>query len=212
YEVPRDYDSMIGKLIVWAEDRDGARARMSRALDELVLEGIPTTVPFHKLAMTNEQFAAGEHSTVSVETEWDLSSLQPQGAPATGGGGDEPSREITVEVGGRRLDVKVYGELATGGGGGGKPAGPRRSRGSKGGGAAAAASSEDLVAPMQGTVVKYAVEAGATVAAGDLVCVLEAMKMENTITAHRDGVVTSLGAAPGGVVESGSVLARIEDA
>ncbi|MEX0835436.1 MAG: biotin/lipoyl-containing protein, partial [Nitriliruptor sp.] len=212
YEVPRDYDSMIGKLIVWAEDRDGARARMSRALDELVLEGIPTTVPFHKLAMTNEQFAAGEHSTVSVETEWDLSSLQPQGAPATGGGGDEPSREITVEVGGRRLDVKVYGELATGGGGGGKPAGPRRSRGSKGGGAAAAASSEDLVAPMQGTVVKYAVEAGATVAAGDLVCVLEAMKMENTITAHRDGVVTSLGAAPGGVVESGAVLARIEDA
>ncbi|MEX1179055.1 MAG: acetyl-CoA carboxylase biotin carboxylase subunit [Nitriliruptor sp.] len=212
YEVPRDYDSMIGKLIVWAEDRDGARARMARALDELVLEGIPTTVPFHKLAMTNEQFAAGKHSTISVENEWDLSSLQPQTPPASGEDADEPSRQVTVEVGGRRLDVKVFGELAVGGGGGGgKPVGPRRKRGSKGG-AAAAASSEDLVAPMQGTVVKYAVEEGATVATGDLVCVLEAMKMENTITAHRDGVVTSLDAAAGDVVESGTVLARIEDA
>jgi acetyl-CoA/propionyl-CoA carboxylase biotin carboxyl carrier protein len=215
YEVPRDYDSMIAKLIVWAEDRDGARRRMARALDELVLEGIPTTVPFHRLAMTNEQFAAGDHSTVSVETEWDLSPLEPQGAATPGEGADGPSREVTVEVGGRRLEVKVFGELAAGGGGGTAPTaatGPRRGRGSKGGGAAAAASSEALVAPMQGTVVKYAVEEGATVAAGDLVCVLEAMKMENTINAHRAGVVTSLGFAAGDVVESGAVLARIEDA
>jgi acetyl-CoA/propionyl-CoA carboxylase, biotin carboxylase, biotin carboxyl carrier protein len=216
YEVPRDYDSMIGKLIVWAEDRDGARRRMARALDELVLEGIPTTVPFHKLAMTNEQFAAGEHSTISVENEWDLSSLQPQGVPSSGGGADGPSREVTVEVGGRRLEVKVYGELAAGSGGGGggakQGAAPRRGRGSKGGGGAAAASSEDLVAPMQGTVVKYAVEEGATVSSGDLVCVLEAMKMENTINAHRDGVVGALGFAAGDVVEAGAVLARIEDA
>jgi acetyl-CoA/propionyl-CoA carboxylase, biotin carboxylase, biotin carboxyl carrier protein len=213
YEVPRDYDSMVGKLIVWAEDRDRARLRMARALDELVLEGIPTTVPFHKLAMTHEQFAAGEHSTISVENEWDLSSLEPQGAPAAGEGDDGPSREVTVEVGGRRMAVKVFGELAAGGGGGaGKAANPRRRGGAKGGGAAAAASSEDLVAPMQGTVVKYAVEEGATVSTGDLVCVLEAMKMENTINAHRDGVVTSLGFAAGDVVESGAVLARIEDA
>jgi acetyl-CoA/propionyl-CoA carboxylase, biotin carboxylase, biotin carboxyl carrier protein len=214
YEVPRDYDSMVGKLIVWAEDRDRARLRMARALDELVLEGIPTTVPFHKLAMTHEQFAAGEHSTISVENEWDLSSLEPQGAPAAGEGDDGPSREVTVEVGGRRMAVKVFGELAAGGGGGGagKAANPRRRGGAKGGGAAAAASSEDLVAPMQGTVVKYAVEEGATVSTGELVCVLEAMKMENTINAHRDGVVTSLGFAAGDVVESGAVLARIEDA
>jgi acetyl-CoA/propionyl-CoA carboxylase, biotin carboxylase, biotin carboxyl carrier protein len=212
YEVPRDYDSMVGKLIVWAEDRDGARRRMARALDELVLEGIPTTVPFHKLAMTNEQFAAGEHSTISVETEWDLSSLEPQGAPAAGDGTSGPSREVTVEVGGRRLEVKVYGELAAGAPAGGTTSSAsRRGRRSKGGGAAAA-SSEDLVAPMQGTVVKYAVEEGATVATGDLVCVLEAMKMENTINAHRDGVVTALGFAAGDVVESGAVLARIEDA
>ncbi len=212
YEVPRDYDSMIGKLIVWAEDRDRARGRMARALEELVLEGIPTTVPFHKLAMVHEQFAAGEHSTVSVEKEWDLSSLQPQGQGASGDDDTGPSRSVTVEVGGRRLDVKVYGELAAAAaGGGGAPKAKRRTGGSKGGGAAAAAS-EDLVAPMQGTVIKYAVAEGDEVATGDLVCVLEAMKMENTITAHRDGVVSSLGYAAGDVVESGAVLARIDDA
>jgi acetyl-CoA/propionyl-CoA carboxylase, biotin carboxylase, biotin carboxyl carrier protein len=213
YEVPRDYDSMIGKLIVWGADRDAARARMSRALDELVLEGIPTTVPFHRLAMTNEQFAAGEHSTVSVETEWDLSPLQPQGPAAPGAGEDEgPSREVTVEVGGRRLEVKVFGELAAAGGGGGTaPTAQRRSRGGGPGGPKAhAAASEDLVAPMQGTVVKYAVEEGAEVAAGDLVVVLEAMKMENNITAHRDGTVTAIHFAAGDVVESGAILAHIE--
>jgi acetyl-CoA/propionyl-CoA carboxylase, biotin carboxylase, biotin carboxyl carrier protein len=215
YEVPRDYDSMIGKLIVWGTDRDAARARMARALDELVIDGIPTTVPFHRLAMTNEQFAAGEHSTVSVETEWDLSGLQPQGPAAAGEGADDgPSREVTVEVGGRRLEVKVYGELAGGGGGGPAAAAPtakRRSRGTGGGGGRAhAAASEDLVAPMQGTVVKYAVEEGAEVSAGDLVVVLEAMKMENNITAHRDGTVTTLHFAAGDVVESGAVLAHIE--
>jgi acetyl-CoA/propionyl-CoA carboxylase, biotin carboxylase, biotin carboxyl carrier protein len=215
YEVPRDYDSMIGKLIVWGADRDAARARMARALDELTIEGIPTTVPFHRLAMTDEQFAAGEHSTVSVETEWDLSPLTPQG-PAAPGAGDEagPSREVVVEVGGRRLEVKVFGELAVGGGGGrdaGGDGAKRRSRGAGGGaGKAHAAASEDLVAPMQGTVVKYAVEEGAEVAAGDLVVVLEAMKMENNITAHRDGTVTAVHFAAGDVVESGAVLAHIE--
>jgi acetyl-CoA/propionyl-CoA carboxylase, biotin carboxylase, biotin carboxyl carrier protein len=215
YEVPRDYDSMIGKLIVWGADRDAARARMARALDELTIEGIPTTVPFHRLAMTDEQFAAGEHSTVSVETEWDLSPLTPQG-PAAPGAGDEagPSREVVVEVGGRRLEVKVFGELAVGGGGGRAAGGDgtkRRSRGAGGGaGKAHAAASEDLVAPMQGTVVKYAVEEGAEVAAGDLVVVLEAMKMENNITAHRDGTVTAVHFAAGDVVESGAVLAHIE--
>ncbi|MEX2504186.1 MAG: biotin/lipoyl-containing protein, partial [Egicoccus sp.] len=208
----RDYDSMIAKLIVWGADRDAARARMSRALAELVIDGIPTTVPFHVLAMTNEQFAAGEHSTVSVEREWDLSGLEPQGAATPGDGGDSdgPSREVTVEVGGKRIGVKVFGELAAGGGGGDKPA-KRRARAGGGGGAAAAASSEDLVAPMQGTVIKYAINEGDTVSTGDLVAVLEAMKMENNITAHRDGTVTKLGYAAGDVVESGAVLARIED-
>jgi acetyl-CoA/propionyl-CoA carboxylase, biotin carboxylase, biotin carboxyl carrier protein len=212
YTVPRDYDSMIGKLIVWGADRDQARGRMRRALDELVIEGIPTTVPFHRLAMRNDQFAAGEHSTISVEKEWDLTGLEPQGAPAAGDGDEGPSRDVTVEVGGRRLQVRVFGELAAGGGGGGGGStAKRRKRAGGGGGSASAAASEDLVAPMQGTVVKYAVAEGDSVAAGDLVVVLEAMKMENNINAHRDGVVGAIGFAAGDVVESGAVLARIDD-
>ncbi|TVR30695.1 MAG: acetyl-CoA carboxylase biotin carboxylase subunit [Nitriliruptor sp.] len=210
YEVPRDYDSMIGKLIVWAETRDGARARMRRALDELVLTGIPTTVPFHRLAMENEQFAAAEHATISVENEWDLSGLEPQ---ATGDGEAaeaSPARDLTVEVGGRRLEVRVFGELGGGSGGGGAPV-RRRPRGGSSSGAVKAAT-EDLVAPMQGTVVTYAVAEGDTVIAGDLVVVLEAMKMENTITAHRDGVISQVGFGAGDAVQSGAVLARIDDA
>ncbi len=210
YEVPRDYDSMIGKLIVWAETRDGARARMRRALDELVLTGIPTTVPFHRLAMENEQFAAAEHATISVENEWDLSGLEPQ----TTGDGEAtetgPARDLTVEVGGRRLEVRVFGEFGGGSGGGGAPV-RRRPRGGSSSGAVKAAT-EDLVAPMQGTVVTYAVAEGDTVIAGDLVVVLEAMKMENTITAHRDGVISQVGFGAGDAVQSGAVLARIDDA
>ncbi len=214
YEIPRVYDSMFGKLIVWGENRDVARMRMSRAIDEMVVEGIPSTLPFGRLAMHNQQFAAGEHSTNSVEHEWDLSGLTPHGPAAAGEDEDGPSRQVTVEVGGRRLDVKVFGELAVAAGtGGGSTGGSRRSRrGASGGGSRSAAATEDLVAPMQGTVIKYAVEEGAAVSAGDLVCVLEAMKMENNIIAHRDGTVTSIGFGAGDVVESGAILARIEDA
>ncbi len=214
YEVPRDYDSMIGKLIVWAETRDGARARMRRALDELVLTGIPTTVPFHRLAMRNDQFAAAEHATISVENEWDLSGLEPQASGDAEAAQDGPARDLTVEVGGRRLEVRVFGDLGGGSGGGGGGGGAlvrRRPRGGSSSGAVKAAT-EDLVAPMQGTVVTYAVEEGDTVATGDLVVVLEAMKMENTITAHRDGVIGQVGFTAGDAVQSGAVLARIDDA
>ncbi len=211
YEIPREYDSMIAKLIVWAEDRDGARARMRRALDELVLTGVPSTVPFHRLAMEHPTFASGDHSTVSVETEWDLSPLQPQ-APATDGEEDEgPRRDVTVEVGGRRLEVRVFGDIGGSGGASGTGAQVRRRKGGGSGSSKVTAASEDLVAPMQGTVVKYAVETGDEVAAGDLVVVLEAMKMENTITAHRDGVVSEVHFAAGDAVSSGAVLARIDD-
>jgi acetyl-CoA/propionyl-CoA carboxylase, biotin carboxylase, biotin carboxyl carrier protein len=209
YEVPRDYDSMIGKLIVWAETRDGARARMRRALDELVLTGIPTTVPFHRLAMRNEQFAAAEHATISVENEWDLSGLEPQAAGDDAAPDAGPAHDLTIEVGGRRLEVRVFGELG-GGPGTGAPV-RRRPRGGPSSGSAAVAT-EALVAPMQGTVVTYAVEEGDTVTTGDLVVVLEAMKMENTITAHRDGVIGQVGFAAGDAVQRGALLARIDDA
>jgi acetyl-CoA/propionyl-CoA carboxylase biotin carboxyl carrier protein len=211
YEVPRDYDSMIGKLIVWGADRDVARARMSRALHELVLTGIPTTVPFHVLAMEHPQFAAGDHCTASVEREWDLSDLEPQATGDSDDGEVAPPATVTVEVDGRRFEVALHGGLALGPATQGGNGLQRRKR-TGGSGSSASVATEDLVAPMQGTVVKYAVEEGATVAAGDLVVVLEAMKMENTITAHRDGVVTTIGFAAGDVVQSGAVLARIEDA
>jgi acetyl-CoA/propionyl-CoA carboxylase biotin carboxyl carrier protein len=208
YTVPRDYDSMIGKLVVWAADRDGALARMSRALDELVIEGLPTTVPFHRLAMAHPQFAAGEHSTASVEREWDLSSLAPQ---PVGGGDDDPDtagRELTVEVDGRRLAVRLFGDLPAAGA---APAATRKRRRGGNGSGAAVTSSEDLTAPMQGTVVKVSVEVGAVVAEGDTLLVLEAMKMENAVKAHRAGTVTALPVSAGEVVQPGAVLARIED-
>ncbi len=212
YTVPRDYDSMIAKLIVWAPDRDGARARMSRALDELVIEGLPTTVPFHRLAMTHPQFAAGEHATSSVEREWDLSSLEPQ---AVGGSDDDDpdtGREVTVEVDGRRVAVRLFGALpAAAGAPAAAAATPRRRRGGSGS-ALAAVSSEDLIAPMQGTVIEVSVEVGAVVAEGDNLLVLEAMKMENAVKAHRAGVITALPVSAGEVVQSGAILARIEDA
>ncbi len=209
YEIPRTYDSMIGKLVVWGEDRDQARLRMVRAIDELVVEGVPTTAAFGRLAMLHPQFAAGEHSTASVEREWDLDELVPHG-PATGADEPEgPARDLVVEVGGRRLEVKVYGELAAAGAtGNGGSALKKRKRSSSGAGASVSA--EALVAPMQGTVIKYAVAEGDEVDEGELVCVLEAMKMENTIKAHRSGTVTSLAFGAGDVVESGAVLATIE--
>ncbi len=211
YEIPRDYDSMFGKLIVWGEDRDQARMRLVRAIDEMVVEGIPSTLAFGRLAMLNEQFAAGEHSTKSVEKEWDLSSLQPYGPAASGDEDEGPSRDVVVEVGGRRLEVKVFGELAAGGGGG-APRKKKPKRAGKGGGGGGAVATGDIVAPMQGTVVKFAVEEGAEVAAGDLICVLEAMKMENNISAGIAGTVTKVHFAAGDVVESGAVLAHVEPA
>jgi len=184
---------------------------MSRALDELVIEGVPTTVTFHRLAMTHPQFAAGDHATSSVEREWDLSSLELQGFGPTDGADPDAGREVTVEVDGRRVAVRLFGDLPAGGGAPAPTVAPRKRRGGSGGGAAVA-SSEDLVAPMQGTVIEVSVEVGSVVAEGDTLLVLEAMKMENAVKAHRAGVVTSLPVSAGEVVQPGAILAHIEDA
>jgi acetyl-CoA/propionyl-CoA carboxylase, biotin carboxylase, biotin carboxyl carrier protein len=211
WEIPQAYDSMFGKLIVWAPNRDLARARMVRALDEMVVEGVPTTIPFHRLAMLHEQFADAEHSTNSVENEWDLSELQPHGPAETAEDEETPTRDVTVEVNGRRMEVRVFGELAavTAGGGGGQATKRAQRRASGGGGGGVTARGDELTSPMQGTLVKYAVEEGDEVEAGDLIAVVEAMKMENHVNAHRGGTVSSLGFEPGDSVESGAVLASI---
>lgn len=215
WEIPRTYDSLIAKLIGYGATRDEARRKLVRALDELIIEGVPTTVDFHRFALVHPDFVDGNVSTVTVETEWDLSSIPAAAASEAGEGPQEPSQSIAVEVGGKRLDVKLFGLeglAVSGGGGGGRGGAPARKRGGSGGGrgGGAGASSEVLTAPMQGTIVKAAVEVGDTVVAGDLIVVLEAMKMENHISAHRDGVVTALHVAAGDVVNSGDKLASIE--
>ena len=214
WEIPRTYDSLIAKLIGYGATRDEARRKLIRALDELVVEGVPTTVDFHRFALAHPDFIDGNVSTITVEKEWDLSGIAPAEAPATGEGPQEPSQTIAVEVGGKRLDVKLFGlEGVSLSGGGARAGGPApRKRGSAGSGKGAAASSEVLTAPMQGTIVKTAAEVGQAVSVGDLIVVLEAMKMENHISAHRDGVVTALHVSAGDVVNSGDKLASIEDA
>ena len=212
WEIPRTYDSLIAKLVTYGADREEARRRMVRALDEFIVEGVPTTIDFHRFAMVHDDFIEGRVSTITVEREWDLSPI-PAAAPATAGDGpSEPSQTVTVEVGGKRLEVALFGSFAAAARGAPPATAQRKERrgGGRPGVRSAGPATEELVAPMQGTIVKTAVAQGDQVTAGDLVLVLEAMKMENHITAHRDGVVTSLAVEAGQVVNSGDVLARIE--
>ncbi len=191
-EVTPMYDPMVAKLIVWDVDRAHATRRMLRALGEYEVGGLTTLIPFHKAILATEQWANGETCRELMEDRDWLKSTAPEEAPvaATAEGAELVARDYKVEVSGKLFDVKVIGEAAAGGAApaasGKRP--PKRERKS---GGAAAASSESLPSPLQGTVLKVAVEQGAEVAEGDLVCVIEAMKMENEITAHRAGKVTS---------------------
>ncbi|MCW2508130.1 MAG: bccA [Modestobacter sp.] len=209
-EVAGAFDSMLAKLIITGATREEALQRARRALAELVVEGMPTVVPFHRAVVADPAFTS-EPFTVHtrwIETEWD-NQVEPYGAAAETDEA-EPRQTVVVEVGGRRLEVSLPAGLAAGGGaapaaGGSKP----RKRG--GGHGGSAASGDSLTAPMQGTIVKVAVEDGATVAAGDLIVVLEAMKMEQPIVAHKAGTVSGLAAEVGASVTSGAVLCTIAD-
>jgi acetyl-CoA/propionyl-CoA carboxylase biotin carboxyl carrier protein len=209
-EVTPMYDPMVAKLIVWDVDREHATRRMLRALDEYEIGGLTTLIPFHKAILATEQWARGETCRDLMEDrEW-LKSTAPEAdpEPAAEDGAELVSRDYKVEVSGKLFDVKVIGEAGAGGAaaaGGKKP--PKRERKSGGG---ASASSESLPSPLQGTVLKVAVELNAEVAEGDLICVIEAMKMENEITAHRAGKVTSLNVIEGAAVGAGDVIAVIE--
>jgi acetyl-CoA/propionyl-CoA carboxylase biotin carboxyl carrier protein len=214
-EVTPMYDPMVAKLIVWDVDREHATRRMLRALDEYEIGSLTTLIPFHKAILATEQWANGETCRDLMEDPAWLKTTAPADATLPEPpeeGGEVVSRDYKVEVSGKLFDVKVIGEAPAGGvaasaanPGGRKP--PKRER--KGGGGPSA-SSEALPSPLQGTVLKVAIEQGAEVAEGDLICVIEAMKMENEITAHRSGKVETLNVSEGAAVSSGDVLAVIK--
>ncbi|PZP04206.1 acetyl/propionyl/methylcrotonyl-CoA carboxylase subunit alpha [Dermacoccus nishinomiyaensis] len=212
------FDSMLAKIIVTGRTRKEALERSRRALDETVIEGMPTVLPFHRVVVEDPAFAPEFTDTPDapfsvhtrwIETEFDNQISPYDGTPETAA--EQAARQsVVVEVGGKRLEVSLPGDLAVSSGAGkGPSAGPRRAARKGGGGAAA--SGDSLTAPMQGTVVKVAVEDGTTVEAGDTIVVIEAMKMEQPITAHKAGVVSGLAATVGETVTAGTVLAQIKD-
>lgn len=208
------FDSMLAKLIVFGETRDEALQRASRALNEYVVEGMPTVLPFHRHIVENPAFIGdGEKFDVYtkwIEEEWG-NLIEPYVDPTEVDDEEAalPSQKVIVEIDGRRVEIALPGDLALGGGSGApkKKAKKRRAGGSK-----AAISGDAVAAPMQGTVIKINVEEGAEVAEGDTVVVLEAMKMENPVKAHKSGVVTGLAIAAGEGVTKGQVLLEIKDA
>jgi len=211
------FDSMLAKLIVYGANRSEALARARRALDEFEVEGLATVIPFHRAVVSDPAFI-GDDNGFSVHTRWIETEWNNTIEPFTAGEPlDEddarPRQKVVVEVDGRRLEVSLPGDLALSNGAAADPAGvirkkPKaRKRGSHAG---AAASGDAVTAPMQGTVVKVAVEEGQEVVAGDLVVVLEAMKMENPVTAHKDGTITGLAVEAGAAITQGTVLAEIK--
>ncbi len=207
------FDSMLAKLIVTGATRTQALERSRRALDELEVGGMPTVVPFHRAIVSDPAFTSEPFSvhTRWIETEFD-NQIPPYADPTEEPDAPAERQTVVVEVGGRRLEVSLPAGLSLGGGGavpGGMAAKPRRRGGS---GSSSATDGDALTSPMQGTIVKIAVEDGATVAPGDLVVVLEAMKMEQPISAHKSGTISGLGASVGEVVGSGAVICTIAGA
>ena len=203
------FDSMLAKLIVWGPDRETALQRARRALAEYTVEGLPTVIPFHQAIVNDPAFSAENGSfdvyTKWIEEEWvgelpayvDVETPEEEEAAA--------SQKFVVEVGGRRIEVALPGNLLLGGGAPRKKSKKRRGSSSK-----TAASGDAVVAPMQGTVIKVGVEEGQEVAEGDVVLILEAMKMENPVKAHKAGTVTGLSVEQGAQVNKGAVMLEIK--
>jgi acetyl-CoA/propionyl-CoA carboxylase biotin carboxyl carrier protein len=204
------FDSLLAKLIVTGATRQEALERARRALDELTVDGMATLIPFHRKVVTDPAFTS-EPFTVHnrwIETEFD-NDLEPYRGAAGAEDDAAPRETVVVEVGGKRLEVSLPSGFGGGSGATVPKKGPaKRKAGSKAG---AAASGDSLTSPMQGTIVKVAVEDGAQVEAGDLIVVLEAMKMEQPLNAHKAGTVSGLSAAVGEVVTAGATLCDIKD-
>jgi acetyl-CoA/propionyl-CoA carboxylase, biotin carboxylase, biotin carboxyl carrier protein len=209
-EVSPNFDSLLGKLVTWGSDRDQAVRRMRRALSELRISGIPTTTSFHQQVMTHPVFVSGDYDTRFLERHPDVIEHSGTGddvdLPAAVFGSQPRSSEtVQVELNGRRFDVRVYRP---------QPESSSKRPPSLGSSRSAAAiapdGSESIVSPIQGKVLSVAVAVGDVVQAGDVICVVEAMKMENEISAGRDGTVSRLDVGAGETVESGALIAIIE--
>ena len=215
--VPGSFDSLIAKLIVTGRDRTQAIERSRRALSEFVVDGMPTVIPFHAAVLEDPAYVGastpsgeGEFTVYTqwIETEFD-NQIQPYSGDVAEAEEAGERQSVVVEVGGKRLEVVLPAGLASIGGGaaaagGGKK--PKRAGGKKAG---AAASGDAVTSPMQGTVVKVVVEEGASVAEGDTVVVIEAMKMEQPLKAHKAGTVTGLSAEVGATVTNGQVICEV---
>ncbi|MDS0276229.1 acetyl-CoA carboxylase biotin carboxylase subunit [Halomicroarcula sp. S1AR25-4] len=216
-----DYDSMVAKLIVYASDRDEVIERGKRALAEYDIEGFPTVIPFHRLMLTDEEFVGGTHTTKYLDETLEKSRIeeaQERWGTETETSADEDEevveREFTVEVNGKRFEVDLeergappinVGDVDVGGGD--RPQRPGESGGSDGGGGGgSSAEGQEVTAEMQGTILEVSVDEGDEVESGDVLCVLEAMKMENDIVAERGGVINDVAIGEGDSVDMGDLL------
>jgi len=221
--IPGSFDSLIAKLIVTGRDRTQALERSRRALDEFVVDGMPTVIPFHRAVVRDPAYVGastpaatdGQSGEFTVYTQWIETEFDNQIEPYAGDAGDAGEagerQKVTVEVGGRRLEVVLpagLGGLSAGGssGGGAKKAGKRAAKK-----AGAGASGDAVTSPMQGTIVKVVVSEGQEVAEGDTIVVMEAMKMEQPLKAHKAGTVAGLQAEVGATVTNGAVICEIKD-
>ena len=217
--IGQNFDSLLAKLIVTGTSRQQALERSRRALAEFAVDGLPTVIPFHRLVVADEAFAPTDPATpFSVHTRWIETEWDNTVEPFTGGAetADEAGERqtVTVEVDGKRLAVTLPASLAVSaapgaGAAASRPAARRAAK--RGGGGSSGASGDSLASPMQGTIVKIAVAEGETVEAGDLVVVLEAMKMEQPLNAHKSGTVANFTAEVGATVSSGAVICDITD-
>ncbi|MBV8159659.1 MAG: biotin/lipoyl-binding protein [Acidimicrobiia bacterium] len=218
--VSQFYDNLVAKLVVWGQDREHARRRMLRALQETEIEGIATTIPAHVAILSHPDFIAAEHSTKWVEEKLDLGAVEATAKPAPRPTDDADGealveRQVDVEVDGRRHRVRLWVPdvapvVATVGAGGLGAARPRPAASSAGAGAGGAAGAGQVAVPMQGTIVKVLVAQGDTVESGQAVCVLEAMKMENNVNAEKAGTVAEIRVKAGDTVSAGDVVAVID--
>ncbi|WP_416366371.1 acetyl/propionyl/methylcrotonyl-CoA carboxylase subunit alpha [Nocardioides sp.] len=215
--IPGSFDSLIAKLIVTGRDRTQALERSRRALDEFVVDGMPTVIPFHRTVVSDPAYVGastpsgeGEFTvyTTWIETDFD-NQIEPFGGDAAQAEEAGERQTVVVEVGGKRVEVVIpagLGGLSSGGGGGAKKT--KRAGGKKAG---AKASGDSVTSPMQGTIVKVTVEEGQEVAEGDTIVVIEAMKMEQPLKAHKAGTVTGLAAEVGATVTSGESICELKD-